>query len=128
LGGCMKIGEIAQQTGVSRSIIRYYEGKGVLPPVVRDASGYRDYGDAELRRIRLVTGARRLGCSFPEIKALIALQERHHIASSKLLELVAHKISEVDDEMERLRGIRAELLRLHNLGASLVAGQAVPVG
>ncbi len=64
----MKIGEIAEQTGVSKSIIRYYEGKGVLPRAVRDSAGYRDHGDAELARIRFVTSARRLGCSFPEIR------------------------------------------------------------
>ncbi len=116
----MRIGEIAQEAGVSRSIIRYYESKGVLPAAGRDEFGYRTYGEAELARIRFVTGARRLGCSFPEIKALIALQEDHHIPSSKLLKLLASMMKEVDDEMERLRQMQTVLGRLHTHELSLV--------
>jgi DNA-binding transcriptional MerR regulator len=55
----MRIGEIAEQTGVSGYIIRYYESKGVLPRPGRDEFGYRSYGEAELASIRFVTGARR---------------------------------------------------------------------
>ncbi len=116
----MRIGEIAQLTGVSRSIIRYYESRGVLPTPCRDAYGYRSYGDAELARIRFVTGARRLGCSFPEIRALIALQDEHNVPSSKLLQLLAGKMKEVEDEMERLRQMKATLRRLHTHGLKLV--------
>ncbi len=116
----MKIGEVAQQTGVSASIIRYYENKGVLPKPSRDELGYRDYGDVELARIRFVTGARRLGCSFPEIKALIALQDEHNIPSARLLQLLACKMKEVDDEMERLRQMQSILRRLQTHGLSLV--------
>lgn len=115
----MRIGEIAQQTGVSKSIIRYYESRGVLPRPDRDAHGYRSYGEAELTRIRFVTSARRLGCSFPEIKALIALQEEHHVPSSQLLQLLACKMREVEDEMERLREMQATLSRLHTNGLKL---------
>ncbi len=121
----MLIGEIAQKTGVSRSIIRYYERKGVLPCALRDEFGYRVYGDAELERIRFVTGARRLGCSFAEIRALIDLQEDHNIPSSKLLKLLACKMQEVEDEMERLRQMQTILGRLHTHGLSLVQAQPV---
>ncbi len=120
----MMIGEIAQKTGVSSSIIRYYERKGVLPRPGRDAFGYRLYGEAELARIQFVTGARRLGCSFPEIKALIALQEDHPIPSSRLLKLLRSMMKEVDDEMERLRQMQRVLGRLHTHELSLV--QAKP--
>ena len=119
----MKIGEIAQQTGVSKSIIRYYEGKGVLPRAIRDSYGYRDYGEAELARIRFVTGVRRLGCSFAEIKVMIALQDLHHIPSSQILDLLSHKITEADAEMERLRRVQAELSRLREIALELTQNE-----
>ncbi len=115
----MKIGEIARHTGVSKSIIRYYEGKGVLPPAVRDAYGYREYGDAELARIRFVTVVRRLGCSFPEIKAMIALQEKNNIPSSQLLKLLTRKITEADREMDRLKQTQRDLSHLRELALLL---------
>ena len=115
----MRIGTIARQARVSKSIIRYYEGKGVLPRAVRDEAGCRVYGEAELRRIRFVTRARRLGCSFAEIKAMIALQESRLCPPSNMLILRSRKITKVDSEMERMRQILVELLRLQDLGLSL---------
>ena len=121
----MKIGEIAQEAGVSKSIIRYYEEKGVLPPARRGPSGYRDYGEADLERIRLVTGARRLGCSFEEIKEIIAMQEKHGIPSSHVLELLAHKLDQVGSEIDRLRQVQRELGRLQEMAMRLAQGGAV---
>jgi len=121
----MKIGEVAAQTGVSESIIRYYERNGVLPYPSRDRSGYREYSDSDLARIQLVTGARRLGCSFAEIKAILAMQDKQHTPSAEILELLEHKRGEVNLEMERLKRVEKELSRLHALGISLAAGKAV---
>jgi DNA-binding transcriptional MerR regulator len=119
----MKIGDIARQTNVSKSIIRYYEGKGVLPRAIRDSAGYREYGDAELSRIRFVTGARRLGCSFPEIRAMIEIKDKHCSPPGEILDLLSHKIIEVEQEMERLKHIQSELERLRELGSGLTEGQ-----
>ncbi len=117
----MKIGEIAERSGVSASIIRHYEHRGVLPPAIRDEYGYREYGDAELARVAFVTSARKLGCSFPEIQTMIEMQEKHHVPSSRLLELLSRKLEEVDNEMERLRQIQAVLSRLHTHELNLLA-------
>ena len=120
----MKIGEIAQHMHVSKSIIRYYEDKGVLPRAVRDAAGYRDYGDAELERIQLVTVARRLGCSFEEIKELVAAKEGQKAPSERLLELLRTKIVDVEQEIERLRRVQCELLELREIAENLTEGAA----
>ncbi len=119
----MKIGDIARRAGVSKSIIRYYEDKGVLPPAERSSSGYRDYGAAELARIRFVTGARRLGCTFKQIRAMIEIQDKHCLGEDHVMELVSSKITEVEDEMERLRHIQRELQRLREVGAGLARGE-----
>lgn len=116
----MKIGEIAQQTRVSKSIIRYYEDKGVLPPALRDAAGYRDYGDTELERIQLVTVARRLGCSFDEIRELVAMREGQNLPSARLLELLKSKIVQVGQEIDRLRRVECELLELQDVAEKLI--------
>ena len=43
------IGEVAARTGVSRKALRLYEARGILPPALRTASGYRRY-PADVRR------------------------------------------------------------------------------
>lgn len=44
----MRIGELARHTGISERMLRYYEQRGLLRPA-RRASGYRDYGAAEVQ-------------------------------------------------------------------------------
>ncbi|WP_245681547.1 MerR family transcriptional regulator [Actinomadura kijaniata] len=55
----VRIGELAQRTGVSQRLLRYYEEQGLLQPL-RRPSGYREYDDADVelvRRIRTLLAA-----------------------------------------------------------------------
>ena len=45
----MRIGEIAQLTGLSVSNIRFYEKKGLIGPQREDGSKYRNYTEDDLR-------------------------------------------------------------------------------
>jgi DNA-binding transcriptional MerR regulator len=118
----MKIGEIAQQMHVSKSIIRYYEDKGVLPRAVRDAAGYRDYGQAEHDRIQFVTVLRRLGCSFDDIRELLVTREGKNRPSDGLLEVLSTRIIAVEQEIDRLRKVQCELLELQDAAERLAEG------
>jgi MerR family transcriptional regulator, copper efflux regulator len=111
----MRIGEIARKARVSKSIIRYYERKGILPCPMRNSSGYRDYGAADLDRIQVVAAARRLGCTFSEIMAIISMRETQSDLTPHFRQLVDYKVVEVGEEIDRLRIIQAELLRLQQI-------------
>lgn len=47
----MKIGALAQSTGVSRRLLRYYEEQGLLRPL-RLANGYREYDESHVAAVR----------------------------------------------------------------------------
>lgn len=49
----MRIGELAEATGVSRRLLRYYEEQGLLRPV-RLANGYREYSERDVTAVRHV--------------------------------------------------------------------------
>lgn len=49
----MRIGELARRTGVNQRLLRYYEEQGLLRPV-RRPSGYREYGTADVERVRRI--------------------------------------------------------------------------
>lgn len=51
----MRIGELAERTGVSRRQLRYYEEQGLLTPN-RAANGYREYGEAHIHVVLQITG------------------------------------------------------------------------
>lgn len=57
----MKIAEVSEIYGISTDTLRYYERVGLIPPVPRNGSGIRDYGDTEAKRIEFVKCMRNAG-------------------------------------------------------------------
>ncbi|NYI05644.1 MerR family transcriptional regulator [Allostreptomyces psammosilenae] len=49
----MRIGELSRRTGVSERALRYYEEQGLLRPA-RRPSGYREYDEADVARVRRI--------------------------------------------------------------------------
>lgn len=50
----MKIGEVAEQTGLSISNIRFYEKKGLIEPKRNEQSKYRDYTEEDVKRLKQI--------------------------------------------------------------------------
>lgn len=69
----LNIGEAARRLGVSTAALRLYERKGLLPTTTRSSGGYRQFSQDDLRRIRIVRSARRLGLSLRQIAQLLAV-------------------------------------------------------
>ncbi|WP_217199538.1 MerR family transcriptional regulator [Streptomyces buecherae] len=63
----MLIGEVARRSGVSARMLRHYESLGLVRPSGRTGAGYREYSDADIRRIFHVESLRALGMSLREI-------------------------------------------------------------
>ncbi|WP_067478682.1 MerR family transcriptional regulator [Actinomadura hibisca] len=49
----MRIGDLAEATGVNRRLLRYYEEQGLLHPT-RTANGYRRYAPSDVAAVRHV--------------------------------------------------------------------------
>ena len=57
----MKIAEVSEKYGISSDTLRYYERIGLIPPVQRNGSGIRDYGEIDVKRIEFVKCMRSAG-------------------------------------------------------------------
>jgi len=100
----MTIGKLAKQANVTIDTIRYYERSGLLPRPARRGSGYREYGEADVKRLRFVRRAGALGFTLVEIADLLSLSAQKNVAGVKKraerrLSDVRHKIA----ELERVR-------------------------
>jgi MerR family transcriptional regulator, copper efflux regulator len=69
----MRIGELAQQAGVNTQTLRYYERRGLIETGRRATSGYREYDDIAVRRVRFIRRAQELGFTLDEIRGLMGL-------------------------------------------------------
>jgi DNA-binding transcriptional MerR regulator len=66
----MRIGELAERTGVPARLLRYYEEQGLLSPA-RAANGYRDYGAALVDRVVQIRGLLDAGLPTRIIKQIL---------------------------------------------------------
>ena len=67
------IGEMARDSGLSVSALRFYDGAGVLVPAwVDPVSGYRWYGAEQLEEARLLARLRRAGMALADIRLVLA--------------------------------------------------------
>lgn len=63
----MKIGQVAQQAGVSVDTVRFYERRGVLPAAQRQPSGYRVFGESTVERIRMAKALQDMGFTLDDV-------------------------------------------------------------
>jgi DNA-binding transcriptional MerR regulator len=130
----MKVSELARRAGATTKAIRFYEAEGIMPPAPRAENGYREYGDGDLCRLRLVVGLRSLGLSLPQsgrLAGLCCAEGRCDDMESELLPLVRERraaVAATRAEMEHLDQELAALESALATGAprhSLCAGKEV---
>lgn len=104
------IGQLAKLAEVAIDTVRYYERDGLLAPSGRLASGYRRYGDAELKRLRFIRRAKALGFSLEDIRGLLALSDGRSVAQVK--RTAQTKLVDIEQRIAELERIRAGLRQL----------------
>lgn len=114
----MKIKEFSQHTGLSAKTIRYYEEIGLLPTPARAKNNYREYGEQDVERVRLVAGARRLDLSLNDIQEVLDLRDHHEVPCRVLLERIEKKANEIAERIHALQKMEYDLRELHSLGMS----------
>ena len=50
----MTINEVSKKLNITQDTLRFYEKTGLIGPIRRDKSGYRNYQEEDLRRIDLL--------------------------------------------------------------------------
>jgi len=104
------IGQLAKRAGVAVDTVRYYERNQLLVPAGRLASGYRRYGETELKRLRFIRRAKALGFSLEEIRALLSLSDERNV--TKIKRAAEAKLNDIDRRIAELERIGDGLRKL----------------
>lgn len=119
----MNVSELARRAGVAPSAVRWYEAAGVLPVASRRANGYRDYGDGDLTRLRLVLALRRLGVAPADAGRLAAACLQRGAADLDLAPRIAGQRTAIARQRDDLDRLDAELTDLEvTIAAALRPG------
>ena len=115
----MRIGELAEQAGISTKAIRYYEQIGILTPPARTASGYRAYDEAALGRLGFVRAAQALGLTLGEIRQIIAFRDDGAAPCGHVTQLLQRRADELERRIAELQQLRGELRQLAERATTL---------
>jgi DNA-binding transcriptional MerR regulator len=108
----MRIGDLAAAAGTSGETIRYYERIGLLRRPARTDGNYRDYGPADVRRLRFIRHARGLGFDLTDIRSFLALADAPDAECRAADEAAGRHLRSVEEKIDRLQRLRAELERM----------------
>ena len=104
----LRIGDVARSAGVNVQTLRYYERRGLVVPPFRRHSGQREYDEADIRRVRVIKAAQRLGFTLNEIQEMFDLSA-HRRGTTDLRAIATAKVAAIDERIATLRAMRADL-------------------
>jgi DNA-binding transcriptional MerR regulator len=121
----MRIGELAERTGVSRRLLRYYEEQGLIT-ATRSPNGYREYGEPHVDVVRQITGLLDAGLPTRIIQQLlpcldkpqtiyvpdvtpemIATLRREHARLSERIEFLTRNRDAIADYLEEVLRVKS---------------------
>jgi MerR family copper efflux transcriptional regulator len=108
----MNIGQVAEASGVTAKMIRYYEEIGLIAEATRSDSGYRTYANSDVQTLHFIKRSRDLGFTIARIKTLLGLWGDKTRKSSDVKELARQYIAELDEDIHKLQSIRDQLHHL----------------
>ena len=108
----MNISEAARRSGLSAKTIRYYESIRLLEEPARTPSGYRDYGDDAVERLRFIRDAQASGLTLTEIASVLELKGSGKRSCAHTMDLLVAHLRAIDDQIAQLSASRDELAAL----------------
>jgi len=109
----MTIGELARKAAVNVQTIRYYEREGLLANAHRwPDSGYRDFDEEALLRLRFIRSAKELGFTLREIRELLDMRILPGESCAEVRQMISAKLTDLDRRMIEMRRLRRTLVKL----------------
>ncbi len=107
----MKIGKIAEMTGITRDTIRLYEQMGLVKNVTRphEYNNYKEYGEENVERIRLILMMKKFGMTLKECKMVLDKIEDNSYDLDFQQSFVKQKINEIDQQIKELKQLKGAL-------------------
>ena len=109
------IGQLATQTGVPSTTVRFYERRGLLEPEARSRGNYRQYGEGAVERLRFIRAAQASGFTLSDIRALLDFKDGHTAPCAEVRALIDGRLAHVAEQIEHLEQVRVTLARWRKL-------------
>lgn len=110
--GNLTIGQLARKAEVNVETIRYYERRGLMPEPPRRESGYRQYSEPDVTRIKFIKRAQTLGFTLKEIAELFSLRVDPDTTCGDVKRRAEVKIADMEEKIKALLRMKKALAKL----------------
>jgi MerR family mercuric resistance operon transcriptional regulator len=108
----LTIGLVARRAGIGVETVRFYERQGLIEEPPRRLSGYREYDDEVVARLRFIRRAKELGFTLKEIKELLSLRRDPSTPAGDARRRAEAKIDDIEAKIKMLQKMKKALERL----------------
>jgi len=107
-------GQLAKKCNVNNETVRYYERRGLIPAPSRGESGYRQFSEETVKRIRFIKHSQEVGFTLKEISELLSLRVDPKTTCAEIKRRTEGKITEVEEKIRALNHMRKALVKLRS--------------
>jgi DNA-binding transcriptional MerR regulator len=122
----MRIGLLAERTGLTTKTLRFYEDTGLLPAPPRTSAGYRDYPDGIVARVAFIRAAQTAGLSLAEIRGVLALRDSGDAPCRHVTNLIDQHLADIEYRLSELTRARSVLGGLKRRAAATGPADCAP--
>ncbi|WP_168188281.1 MerR family transcriptional regulator [Hahella sp. CCB-MM4] len=110
----MRIGQLAEMTGVPASTIRYYERLNILTGIQRTSGGDRRYTEEAVLRLQMIRGMQSLGFSLADIPVLLK-DEGKELDHQRVMQAIDIRLQELGTLIDELTAKHSTLAGIKQL-------------
>ena len=108
----MHIGKASKLSDLTVKATRYYANIDLVKPRQDSQTGYRNYTEKDVLKLKFIGKARSFNFSIDECRELLSLYENENRPSKVVKKMTLEKISEIDQKLNDLKALRKELSHL----------------
>ena len=110
----MNIGKASKLSNLTVKATRYYANINLVKPKQDSQTGYRNYTEEDVLKLKFIGKARSFNFSIDECRDNLSLYEHENRPSKEVKKITLEKISEIDKKLNDLKALRKELSHLAN--------------
>jgi DNA-binding transcriptional MerR regulator len=114
LAQSLKIGEVANRSGLTVKTIRFYCDEGLIQPISRSEGGYRLFDDGVFSELALIRTLRAMDLPLPDVRQILEARRSGICTCSDLKALIRSKAGEIGEKITAMQNLQSELFALLN--------------
>jgi MerR family copper efflux transcriptional regulator len=105
----LKIGEVAERSGLTVKTIRFYCDEGLIHPISRSEGGYRLFSDAVFAELTLIRTLKAMDIPLQDVTQILESRRSGVCTCASLQATIRSKAGEIEQKIAALRDLHTEL-------------------